>query len=58
MAQGMTDDEIRALIEAEVKRHFANVPRIVPKEPKVPNFSEFLKPIEHRPILSNEFKKE
>ena len=50
----MTDDEIKALIEVEVKRQLANSPRIVPKNPEVPNFSDFLKPAIHRELTSNQ----
>lgn len=41
----MTTEEIKALIEAEVKRQLASVPRIV-----VPD----LKQVVHRPIISNQ----
>ena len=50
----MTDAEIKALIAEEIKLHLAIDHRSVSKVPKVPNFSEFLKPVSHRPIVSNE----
>ena len=50
----MTDDEIKALIAEEIRLHLVLEHRTVSKVPKVPNFSEFLKPAVHRPIVSNE----
>lgn len=45
----MTADEIKALVEAEVKRQLSGQVRVVPK-----TFSEPLKPATHRAIKSNQ----
>ena len=50
----MTDDEIKALIAEEIRLHLVLDHRSVSKAPKVPTFSDFLKPVAHRPIVSNE----
>jgi hypothetical protein len=51
MVAGMTDEEIRALVDEEIKLHLAIDHRPLQK---VPNFSEFPKPVVHRPISSNQ----